>query len=76
MAQPQQKKQRTIGSMFGHTPSTTPKRRFRGIILPELWYARETVLVRRDTNCNYTSPKVASFDFDNCLTMDATWTWI
>ena len=74
--QKRQKQQRTLGSMFGLKPSTTPKRRLNSIQLPDGWYARDnSVLVRRDIDCNYTSCKVASFDFDGCLVMDATFTW-
>ena len=75
MSEPSQKKQRTLGSMFNIKKSTIPKRRFRGVELPDGWYARETTLVRRDVGCNYTSTKIASFDFDNCLVTDTTYTW-
>ena len=71
--EPKAKKQRTLGSMFNFKP--TPKRRFRGVELPLQWYSRESVLIKRPVNCNYTSTKVASFDFDSCLVMDATHTW-
>jgi bifunctional polynucleotide phosphatase/kinase len=77
--EPKKKKQRTLGVMFGHKPSTLPKKMFRGVPLQgvgmDFWYARESVLIRRMPNCNYNSPKVASFDFDSCLVDDTTWQW-